>query len=53
MTGEQRVQFYEQLKAWSGEPISGAALAPDEITDLVAFLSLQTVESRETVAETE
>ncbi|WP_291386199.1 His-Xaa-Ser system-associated MauG-like protein [Devosia sp.] len=52
MTGEQRVQFYEQLKAWSGETISGVALAPDEIADLVSFLSLLSFESREKVAET-
>jgi hypothetical protein len=46
------VQFYEQLKAWSGEPVSGVALAPDEIAYLVSFLSLLTFESKEAVAET-
>jgi cytochrome c peroxidase len=53
MTGEQRVQFYEQLKAWSGEPVSGVALAPDEIADLAAFLSLLSFESRQPVLETD
>ena len=52
MTGEQRVQFYEQLKYWSAEPVAGVHLAEDEIADLVSFLKLLDYESREPVHET-
>jgi cytochrome c peroxidase len=53
LTGEQRVQFYDQLKAWSAEPISGVNLEDDEIADLVSFLQLLSFESQGPVAETE
>jgi cytochrome c peroxidase len=53
MTGEQRVQFYDQLKAWSSEPISGVNLGDDEIDDLVAFLQLLSFDSQGPVEETE
>jgi hypothetical protein len=52
MTGEQRIQFYEQLKAWSAEPVAGVALASDEIADLVSFLTLLSFDSKESVRET-
>lgn len=53
MTGEQRVQFYDQLRSWATEPISGVYLAEDEIADLVAFLELLQYDSAEPVRETE
>lgn len=53
MTGEQRIQFYDQLKAWAREPISGAALEDDEIAALVSFLNLLSFDSQEAVVETD
>ncbi|TFF19975.1 methylamine utilization protein MauG [Jiella endophytica] len=53
MTGVQRADFYERLKAWSSEPISGVYLADDEIRDLEAFLKTLEYDSREPVAETD
>ena len=53
MTGEQRLQFYDQLRAWASEPISGVYLDEDEIAELVAFLQLLSFESQGTVAETD
>jgi cytochrome c peroxidase len=52
MTGEQRVQFYDQLKSWTSEPISGVALKDDEIAALVSFLNLLSFDSQEPVVET-
>ena len=53
MTCEQRLQFYDQLRAWASEPISGVYLDEDEIAELVAFLQLLSFESQGTVAETD
>lgn len=53
MTGEQRVQFFDQLRAWATEPISGVYLDQDEISELVAFLRLLQYESANPVIETE
>lgn len=53
MTGEQRVQFYDQLRSWATEPVSGVYLADDEIANLVAFLELLQFDSAEPVVETE
>mgnify|MGYP003637646296 FL=1 len=50
MTGEQRLQFYDQLRAWASEPISGVYLDEDEIADLVACLQLLSFESQGTRA---
>jgi cytochrome c peroxidase len=53
MTGEQRVQFYDQLKSWASEPISGVYLDDKEIADLTEFLRLLEFESAEPVMETD
>lgn len=53
MTGEQRIQFYDQLKAWSIEPVSGVHLDAHEIADLVAFLALLSFERTEPVVVTD
>jgi len=53
MTGEQRIQFYDQLKSWATEPISGVYLDEAEIAELVAFLQLLQYDSAEPVMETE
>ena len=52
MTGEQRVQFYNQLKSWANEPISGVYLDDDEIAELAAFLQLLQYDSAKPVTET-
>ena len=53
MTGEQRIQFYDQLKSWATEPISGVYLDEAEIAELVAFLQLLQYDSAEPLMETE
>lgn len=53
MTGEQRIQFYDQLKSWATEPISRVYLDEAELAELVAFLQLLQYDSAEPVMETE
>ncbi len=39
MTGTERVDFYDRLKAWSHEPISGVVLDEEEVAAVVMFLA--------------
>jgi cytochrome c peroxidase len=39
MTGLERVDFYDRMKAWSHEPISGVVLDEDEVAAVVMFLA--------------
>ncbi|MES0881803.1 His-Xaa-Ser system-associated MauG-like protein [Roseibium sp. SCP14] len=45
MTSLERVDFYDRLKAWSQESISGIVLDDDEITAVLRFLTTLNYES--------
>nr|WP_281407383.1 His-Xaa-Ser system-associated MauG-like protein [Mesorhizobium sp. J18] len=53
LTGPQRVQFYESLRTWAREPVSGTYLSDHELDGLVAFLRALEYESDQPVQETE
>jgi cytochrome c peroxidase len=53
MTGAQRAQFYEGLRAWAGEPLYGTFLSDKELSNLVAFLKTLEYESELPVQETD
>lgn len=49
MTGLERVDFYDRLKAWSQEPISGVVLDDDEVGAVLQFLATLDYESDQKV----
>jgi len=53
LTAPQPVQFYESLRTWAREPISGTYLSDRELDELVAFLRTLEYESDAPVHETD
>ncbi|GAB2206277.1 hypothetical protein ROS1_30930 [Roseibium sp. ROS1] len=49
MTGMERVDFYDRLKAWSQEPIGGIVLDDGEVEAVMKFLATLNYESDQTV----
>jgi cytochrome c peroxidase len=49
MTGLERVDFYDRMKAWSQEPISGVILDDEEVGAVLKFLATLNYESDQPV----
>lgn len=49
MTGSERVDFYDRLKTWSREPISGVVLDAEEVAAVQKFLATLDYESDQKV----